>query len=113
MKKLLLILVAILIAFGMFACRKSGEQTNPSIELDTYDYYLLIVVSRQDLSQGNYEYTLHEAGKPLTSDNITYESEELWSVGEFVIAIELDEEDNIYLTDLDVTTSMIVNQYQK
>ena len=112
MKKLLLILVAILIAFGVFGCQKSEEQTNPSIEPDTYDYYLLIVVSRQDLSSGNYEYTLHEAGKPLTSDNITYESEELWSVGEFVIAIELDEEDNIYLTDLNATTSMIVNQYQ-
>ena len=113
MKKLLLILVAILIAFGMSGCRKSGEQTDPSVELDTYDYYLLIVVSRQHLSQGNYEYTLHEAGKPLTSDNNTYETEELWSVGEFVIAIELDEEGNVYLTDLDATTSMIVNQYQK
>ena len=114
MKKLLLILVVILIALGMSGCRKSGEQTNPSIELDTYDYYLLIVVSRQHLSQDNYEYTLHEAGTPLTSDNsFTYESEQLWSVGEFVIAIELDEEGNVYLTDLDATTSMIVNQFQK
>ena len=110
MKKLLLILVAILIAFGMSGCRKSGEQTNPSIELDTYDYYLMIVVSRQRSSQGNYEYILHEAGEPLTSDNITYESEELWSVGEFVIVIELDEEGNVYFTDLDATTSMIVKE---
>ena len=67
-------------------------------------------MSRQRLSQDNYEYSLHEAGKPLTSDNITYESEELWSVGEFVIAIELDEEGNVYLTDLNATTSMIVEQ---
>ena len=111
MKKLLLILVAILIAFGMSGCRKSGVQTNPSIELDTYDYYLLIVVSRQHLSQDNYEYTLHEAGTPLTSDNsFTYESEELWSVGEFVIAIEIDEEGNVYFTGLNATTSMIVKE---
>ena len=113
MKKLLLILVVILIAFGMFACQKSGEQANPNIELDKYDYYLLVVVSRQNLSSGNYEYTLHEAGKPLTSDNITHESSELWSVGEFVIAIELDEEGNVYFTDVYATTSMIVNQYQE
>lgn len=113
MKKQLLILVAILIAFGVSACQKSGEQTNPSIEPDTYDYYLLIVVSRQNLSQDNYEYILHEVGKPLTTDNVTYESEELWSVGEFVIAIEFDEEDNVYFTGLNATTSMIVNQYQK
>ena len=107
MKKLLLILVAILIALGMFACQTSEEQTDP----DTYDYYLLIVVSRQDLSSGNYEYTLHEAGKPLTSDNsFTYESEQLWSVGEFVIAIEFDEVGNVYLTDLDATTSMIIKE---
>ena len=113
MKKLLLILVAILIVLGMSGCQKSEEQTNPSIEPDTHDYYLLIVVSRQDLSSGNYEYTLHEAGKPLTSDNSIYESEQLWSVGEFVIAIEFDEVGNVYLTDLDATTSMIVNQYQE
>ena len=113
MKKLLLIVVATLIALGMSACKTHEERADPIIELDTYDYYLLIVVSRQHLSQDNYEYILHEAGKPLTSDNITYESEKLWSVGEFVIAIELDEEGNVYLTDLNATTSMIVNQFQK
>ena len=114
MKKLLLILVAILIAFGMSGCRKSGEQTDPIIELDTYDYYLLVVVSRQRLSQDNYEYTLRSRDTILTSDNsFTYESEELWSVGEFVIAIELDEEGNVYFTGLHATTSMIVNQYQE
>ena len=59
--------------------------------LDTYDYYLMIVVNRQSLSQGNYSYLLHEADTPLTSDNITHISDELWSVGEFVIAIEIDE----------------------
>lgn len=108
MKKLLLILVAILSVLGMSACKTSEEQA----DLDTYDYYLLIVVSRQSLSQGNYVYVLHEAGKPSTSDSITYESEELWSVGEFVIAIELDEEGNIYFTDLNATTDMIVDQYK-
>ena len=107
MKKLLLILVAILIALGMSACQTSEEQT----DLDSYDYYLLIVVSRQHLSQDNYEYTLHEAGTPLTSDNsFTYESEQLWSVGEFVIAIEIDEEGNVYFTGLNATTSMIVKE---
>ncbi len=114
MKKLLLILVAILIAFGMFACRKSGTQTNPITELDTYDYYLLVVESRQRLSQDNYEYTLRSRDSILTSDNsFTYESEQLWSVGEFVIAIEINEEGNVYFTGLHATTSMIVNQYQK
>ena len=33
--------------------------------------------------------------------------------GEFVIAIELDEEDNVYLTDVYATTDMIVNQYRE
>ena len=113
MKKLLLILVAILTALGMSACQTHEEQADPIIELDNYDYYLLVVVSRQRLSQDAFIYVLHEAGKPLTSDNITYESEELWSVGEFVIAIELDEEDNVYLTDVYATTDMIVNQYQE
>ena len=108
MKKLLLILVAILSVLGMSACKTSEEQA----DLDTYDYYLLIVVSRQSLSQGNYVYVLHEAGKHSTSDSITYESEELWSVGEFVIAIELDDEGNIYFTDLNATTDMIVDQYK-
>jgi len=109
MKKLLLILVVILIALGMSACQTSEEQT----DLGAYDYYLMIVVSRYHMRQGKYLYVLHEAGKPLTSDNITYESKQIWSVGEFLIAIELDEEDNVYLTDLDTTTSMIVNQYQE
>ena len=63
----------------MSACKTSEEQT----DLDTYDYYLLIVESRQSLSQGNYLYIMHEAGKPLTSDSITYESDELWSGEEF------------------------------
>ena len=109
MKKLLLILVMILSVLTMSACETREEPAG----LDTYDYYLLIVVSRQSLSQGNYLYVLHVAGTPLTSDNITYESDELWSVGEFVIAIELDEEGNVYLTDLNATTSMIVKQYQE
>ena len=107
MKKLLLILVAILTVLGMSACQTSEKQTEG---LNTYDYYLLIVVSRQRLNQDNYSYVLHEAGEPLTSDNITYESEELWSVGEFVIAIELDEEGNVYFTGLNATTSMIVKE---
>ncbi len=97
----------ILSALGMSACQTREEPT----DLDTYDYYLLIVESRQSL-KGNYVYVLHEAGKPLTSDSITYESELLWSVGEFVIAIELDEEGNVYFTDLDTTTDMIVDQYK-
>jgi len=109
MKNLLLILVAILSVLGMSTCKTSEEQT----DLDTYDYYLLIVESRQSLSQGNYLYIMHEAGKPLTSDSITYESDELWSVGEFVIAIELDEEGSVYFTDVDTTTSIIVDQYQE
>ena len=107
MKKLLLILVAILTVLGMSACQTSEKQTE---DLNTYDYYLLIVVNRQRLNQGNYVYTLYEAGQPLTSDSITYESEELWSVGEFVIAIELDEEGNIYFTDLNATTDMIAKE---
>ena len=113
MKKLLLILVVILTSLGMSACQTSEKQTDPIVELETYDYYLLIVVSRQRQSQDTFVYVLHEAGKPLTSDNITYESNELWSVGEFVIAIELDdEEDNVYFTGLDATTDMIVDQFQ-
>lgn len=103
MKKLLLILVVILTALGMSACQ-TEEQTTSVIELETYDYYLLYVVSRQRQSQDTFVYVLREVG---TTDNITYESDELWSVGEFVIAIELDEKGNIYLTDLDATTSMI------
>jgi hypothetical protein len=99
----------ILSVLGMSACKTYEEQT----DLDTYDYYLLIVESRQSLSQGNYLYVMHEAGKPLTSDNITHVSDELWSVGEFVIAIELDEEGSVYFTDLNVTTDMIVDQYQE
>lgn len=96
----------------MSACQTHEECEEPT-DLGNYDYYLMIVVSRQSLNQGKYLYVLHEAGKPLTSDNVTYESDQLWSVGEFVIAIELDEEDNIYFIDLDTTTSMIVDQYQR
>jgi len=103
MKKLLLILVAILTALGMSACQTHEEQTDPIVELETYDYYLLIVVSRQRQSQDTFVYVLREAG---TTDTFTYESNELWSVGEFVIAIELDEEGNVYYTGLDATTSM-------
>jgi hypothetical protein len=114
MKKLLLILVVILTAFGMSACQTHEEQNDPIVELDTYDYYLLIVVSRQTVSKGNYFYGLREAGTPLTPGNIImYESDELWSVGEFVIAIELDEEGNVYYTGLDVTKDMIVDYFQK
>lgn len=107
MKKMLLVLVVmILIALGVSACQTSEEQP----DFDTYDYYLLIVVSRQRLNQDTFVYVLHEAGE---SDNFTYESEELWSVGEFVIAIEIDEQENVYFTGLNTTTSMIVAQYQK
>jgi hypothetical protein len=70
----------------------------------------MIVVSRQRQSQDTFVYVLKDTN---TTDTITYESDKLWSVGEFVIAIELDEEGNIYLTDLNTTTDMIVEQYQK
>jgi hypothetical protein len=113
MKKLLLTLVTILTAFGMFACQTNEKQTDPIIDLKTYDYYLMIVVSRQRQSQDTFVYVLKDTSTPETTDTITYESNELWSVGEFVIAIELDEKGNIYLTDLNTTTDMIVNQYQK
>ena len=83
------------------------------LKLDTYDYYLLVVVSRQRLSQDTFIYVLHEAGKPETTDTFTYESDKLWSVGEFVIAIEIDEEGNVYYTDVYATISMIVDQYQE
>ena len=109
MKKILLTLVVILTALGMSSCKAFKKQNDPIMDLDTYDYYLLIVVSRQNLSQGNYLYVLHEAGKPETTDTFTYESDKLWSVGEFVIAIELDEEDNVYFTGLDATIDMIVD----
>ena len=82
-------------------------------KLDTYDYYLLVVISRQRLSQDTFIYVLHEAGKPETSDNITHISDQLWSVGEFVIAIEIDEKGSVYYTDVYATISMIVGQYQE
>ena len=109
MKKLLLLLVVILTALGMSACQTHEEPTNPIVELETYDYYLLIVESRQRKSQDAFVYVLQDTS---TTDTFTYESNELWSVGEFVIAIELDEEGNVYYTGLDATTSMIVDQYQ-
>ena len=113
MKKLLLTLVVILSILTLSACQTNEKQTDTDIELETYDYYLLIVMSRQNLNQGSYSYVLHEAGKPLTSDNFTYETDQLWSVGEFILAIEIDEEDNVYFTDLDATTDIIVSQYQE
>lgn len=106
MKKLLLILVVILTALGISACQEI-EQTDPIVELETYDYYLLYVVSRERQSQDTFIYVLREVGASETTDNITYESDKLWSVGELVIAIELDEKGNVYYTDLDATTSMI------
>lgn len=110
MKKLLLVLVVILTALGVSACQARQDPA----DLDDYDYYLLIVVTRQRVSQGNYFYGLREAGTPLTpADIIMYESDELWSVGEFVIAIELDEEGNVYFTGLDATTDMIIDQYKE
>ncbi len=103
MKKLLLVLVVMMLSVvALSACEAREEPP----ELDTYDYHLMIVVSRQNLSQGSYSYVLHEAGTP-TTDNVTYESEELWSVGEFVIAIELDEKGNVYYTDLNTTIDML------
>lgn len=107
MKKLLVILVVILTALGLFACQTSEEQTDPIVELETYDYYLLIVVSRQRQSENTFAYVLQDTS---AADTITYESNELWSVGEFVIAIELDEEGNVYLTDLNTTIDMIVGE---
>lgn len=109
MKKLLVILVVILTALGLFACQTS-EETDPIVELETYDYYLLIVVSRQRQSEDTFAYVLHEVGKPETTDNITYESDKLWSVGEFVIAIELDEKGNVCFIDLNTTIDMIVGE---
>ena len=106
MKELLLILVMILSILTMSACQTGEEPT----DLDTYDYYLMVVVSRQRQSQDTFVYVLKDTS---TTDTITYESDKLWSVGEFVIAIELDEEGNVYLTDLNTTTDMIVDQYRK
>lgn len=109
MKKILLILVVILTALSVSACQAHEEP----VDLDNYDYHLLIVVTRQRVSQGNYFYGLREVGTPLTpADIIMYESDELWSVGEFVLAIELDEEGNVYYTGLDVTTDM-KNEFEK
>lgn len=109
MKKLLLILVVILTAFAMSTCQTREEPT----DLDTYDYYLMVVVSRQRQSQDTFVYVLHEAGTPETTDNITYETDELWSVGEFVIAIELDEQGNVYFTDLNITKDMILDLIER
>lgn len=109
MKKLLLILVVILVvmltAVGMSACQTQEEP----LGLDTYDYYLMVVVSRQRQSQDTFVYVLKDTS---TTDTITYETDKLWSVGEFVIAIELDEAGNVYLTDLNTTKDMIVDQFQ-
>lgn len=103
MKKLLLILVVILTALGVSACQAHDELAN----LDTYDYHLLVVVTRQTVSKGDYFYGLREAGTPLTPGNIImYGSDKLWSVGEFVLAIELDEEGNVYYTGLNATADM-------
>ena len=118
MKKLLLVLAMLLSVIVISACENREELEGPIItctttDLDSYDYYLLIVVSRQRLNQDVFIYVLHEAGKPLTTDNITYISDELWSVGEFVIAIELDEEGNVYFTDVYATVDMIIAQYQE
>lgn len=108
MKKLLVILVVILAALGMSACQTSEEQIAPVSELETYDYYLLIVLSRESQSQGTFVYVLQDTTAP--TDTITYESDKLWSVGEFIIAIELDEEGNVYLTDLNTTIDIILKQ---
>lgn len=113
MKKLLLILVVILTALGMFACQTSEKQTDPIAELENYDYYLMVVVSRQRQSQDTFVYVLKDTRAPETTDTITYETDKIWTVGEFVIAIELDEKGSVYYTDLGATTDMIVNQYQK
>ena len=118
MKKLLLVLAMILSVIVIPSCEKHEEPEGPITEctitdLDSYDYYLLVVVSRQRLSQNAFIYVLHEAGKPLTSDNFTHISDELWSVGEFVIAIEIDEEGKVYYTDMNATVDMIIAQYQE
>ena len=110
MKKLLLILVVILTSLGMYACQISEKQTDSIAELENYDYYLMVVVSRQRQSQDTFVYVLQDT---RTTDTITYETDKLWTVGEFVIAIEFDEDGNVYYTDLGATTDMIVNQYQK
>lgn len=110
MKKLLLILVMILSVLTMSACQTRQEP----IDLNAYDYYLMVVVSRQRQSQDTFVYVLKDTRAPETTDDtITYETDKIWTVGEFVIAIELDEEGNVYFTDLHTTTDMIVNQYQK
>ena len=109
MKKILLILVMILTALSVSACQAHEEP----VDLNDYDYYLLIVVSRQRVSQDTFVYVLKDTRAPETTDTITYETDKIWSVGEFVIAIELDEEGNVYYTDLDATTDMIVEQYQR
>ena len=116
MKKLLLVLAMILSVIVIPSCEKREEPEGPIIactitDLDSYDYYLLVVVSRQRLSQNAFMYVLHEADTLETSDDITYISDELWSVGEFVIAIELDEECNVYYTDLNVTIDMIAEYW--
>ena len=105
MKKLLLILVVILTALSMSACKAS----DPIAELETYDYYLLVVVSRQRMSQNTFVYFLEDTSTPENNGYITYETDKLWSVGEFIIAIELDEEGTVYYTDLNTTTFMIVD----
>lgn len=112
MKKLLLLLVVILTALGMSACQASEKQNNPIVELENYDYYLMVVVSRQRQSQDTFVYVLKDTNTPEPADTITYETDKLWSVGEFVIAIELDEDGNVYFTDLNTTKDMIVDQFQ-
>ncbi len=105
MKKLLLILVVILTALSISACKAS----DPIAELETYDYYLLVVVSRQRMDRDTFVYFLEDTSTPENNGYITYETDKLWSVGEFIIAIEIDEEGNVYYTDLNTTTDMIVD----
>ena len=60
MKKLLLILVAILSVIVVSSCETHEEPSR----LNTYDYSLMIVVSRQRLNQDTFVYVLHEANTP-------------------------------------------------
>jgi hypothetical protein len=112
MKKLLLLLVVILTSLGMYACQTHEEQNDPIAELENYDYYLMVVVSRQRQSQDTFVYVLKDIRAPEIADTITYETDKIWSVGEFVIAIEFDEDGNVYFTDLHTTTDMIVDKFQ-
>lgn len=104
MKRVISIIMLLLMATMFVGC---GVEELETTQEQSNEYWLVEIMARAtNETTGNYVYNIAEYGDISTYDvevysRLTIESEELFSVGELVLLLEIGEEDQFILIDFE------------